>query len=294
MGTIKRFNILEGFSWKLLDDPEFQEDSVREEIIVPILRGLGYSADDPYKIVRSKKLIHPFVSIGSATKKIYLVPDYLLQVEGKNAWILEAKGPNENILNSKHTEQAYSYAMHSEIRVQFFALCNGREFVLHHVSRPEPILHFDMRLIPSYWDNLLTRLSPEKVLVPDLKLKKDLGLHLKRLGFSEFSNLIFSAVPIPFIARLAADQYNFSLGLKIDGETEYMASFDFSREVMSQLAGRIPEGAMKILAAPFSDRIDQVMFGDMFYQINIDCRVGEQMIENDDEIFLPLTVNKFF
>ncbi len=74
---LKRFNILKGFTWESLDDPEFLEDSVREEIIVHILKGLGYVIERPYRIIRSKKLLHTFVSISSATKKIYLVPDYL-------------------------------------------------------------------------------------------------------------------------------------------------------------------------------------------------------------------------
>lgn len=294
MDPLKRFNILEGFAWEVLDAPEFQEDSVREEIIVPILKGLGYGIERPYRIIRSKKLLHPFVSIGSATKNIYLVPDYLLEVHDKNAWILEAKAPNEDILNTKHVEQAYSYAMHSEIRAPYFALCNGRLFVLYHVSKPAPVLQFDMRLIASYWDNLVKLLGPKTVLNCDFGLKKDLGLHLKRLGFDEFSSLIFPAVPVPFIAHLMEDQYNFSLGMKLDEGDEYMASFDFGSKVMQQLHGRIPEEGFRILTKPFEDEIRQVMFADTFYRVNVDCRVGENLIENDQEIFLPMLVNRFF
>jgi len=294
MDPLKRFNILQGFAWDTLDDPGFQEDSVREEIIVPILKGLGYGIERPYRIIRSKKLLHPFVSIGSATKKIYLVPDYLLEVHDKNAWILEAKAPNEDILNTKHVEQAYSYAMHSEVRAPYFALCNGRLFVLYHVSKPAPVLQFDMRLIASYWDNLVKLLGPKTVLDCDFSLKKDLGLHLKRLGFDEFPSLIFPAVPIPFIAHLAEDQYNFSLGTKLDEGDEYMASFDFGSKVMQQLHGRIPEEGFRILTKPLDDEIRQVMFGDTFYRVNVDCRVGENLVENDQEIFLPMLVNRFF
>jgi hypothetical protein len=193
----RRYNVLHHFDFNLLDDPDFQEDSVREEMIVPILKGLGYAPTKPYKIIRSKKLLHPFVSIGSATKNIYLIPDYLLEVNDRFAWILEAKTPKEDILNTKHVEQAYSYAIHSEIRVPFFALCNGKEFVLYHVSKPNPLIHFDMLMLPSYWDNLVKLLGPRNVLNCDLGLSKDFGLHLKRLGFHEFSNLIFPAIPSP-------------------------------------------------------------------------------------------------
>ncbi|WP_408041992.1 hypothetical protein [Tenacibaculum litopenaei] len=47
MASEKLFNILEEFNFDNLKNPEFQEDSVREELIIPIIRGLGYSADKP-------------------------------------------------------------------------------------------------------------------------------------------------------------------------------------------------------------------------------------------------------
>jgi hypothetical protein len=231
----KSYNPLSGFDFSLLEDPYFQEDSVREEIIVPILKGLGYGPDKPHKIIRSKKLLHPFVSIGSATKKIYLVPDYLFEVNGRLAWMLEAKAPSEAILNTKHVEQAYSYAIHSEIRVSYFSLCNGREFVLYHVSKPQPIIHFDMRALPSYWDNLSKLLGPNEVLDYDFSLKKDFGLHLKRLGFGEFSNLIFPNVPIAFIGKIGNDQFTFGSGLNFGEGESYAVTFDFNSEVMKHL-----------------------------------------------------------
>jgi hypothetical protein len=162
------------------------------------------------------------------------------------------------------------------------------------VSKPAPVLQFDMRLVASYWDNLVKLLGPKTVLNCDFGLKKDLGLHLKRLGFDEFSSLIFPAVPVPFIAHLTEGQYNFSLGMKLDEGDEYMASFDFGSKVMQQLYGRIPEEGFRILTKPFEDEIRQVMFADTFYRVNVDCRVGENLIENDQEIFLPMLVNRFF
>jgi hypothetical protein len=47
MDPLERFNILKGFAWNSLNDPGFLEDSVREEIIVPILKGLGYGIERP-------------------------------------------------------------------------------------------------------------------------------------------------------------------------------------------------------------------------------------------------------
>jgi hypothetical protein len=287
----KRFNILDGFEYNLLNDNDFGEDSVREEMILPILKGLGYSANKPYRIIRSKKILHPYVSIGSLRKKIYLIPDYLFEVNNKYAWILEAKAPNEKILNSKHVEQAYSYAINSEIRVQYFSLCNGKEFVLYNVSEPEPLLHFDMRLIPSYWDELLKLLSPLNVLNYDYKLKKDFGSHLERLGFHEYKSMIFPNVPISFIAKINNDLFTFGSGFNFNG-ADYVASFDFNLEIMHQLKGKIPDKAYNILIKPVEKSITKVKFVDMLYRVNIDCKIGKELAENKNEIFLPLWINK--
>ena len=50
---------------RLSENPDFKEDSVREVIILPILKELGYSQQN---IVRSKTLEHPFLKIGSNKK----------------------------------------------------------------------------------------------------------------------------------------------------------------------------------------------------------------------------------
>lgn len=48
--------MLEDFDIKAFSDPEFQEDSVREEIIGPILKYLGYGPSGSPKVVRIRKL----------------------------------------------------------------------------------------------------------------------------------------------------------------------------------------------------------------------------------------------
>jgi hypothetical protein len=288
----KRFNILSGFDFSLLDDPDFKEDSVREEIIVPIIKGLGYSHSKPNKIIRSKKLLHPFVSIGSVRKNIYIIPDYLFEVNDRYGWVLDAKSPSQEIIKTKHVEQAYSYAVHSEIRVPYFSICNGREFVLFHISEQEPVIHFDLRLIASYWDNLLKILSPNNVLNCDFSLSKDFGLHLKKLGFHEFESIVFPDVPIMFIARIEQELYTFGSGIKNE-QDNYVASFDFNYDTMTKLKYRIPNAAFDILTSPFRNAIENVQFADRVYRVNVDCKVGDRLSENAKEIFLPFWVNNF-
>ncbi len=141
-------------------NPDFKEDSVREVIILPILRELGYAQKD---IVRSKTLEHPFLTIGSNKKRpIKLIPDYALKVENSYAWVLDAKSPNNKVTDPENIEQVYCYAAHPEIRSTYFALCNGLEFVLYRrESSNTPVLFFSIDEIEHYWSELIKFLSPD-------------------------------------------------------------------------------------------------------------------------------------
>jgi len=140
-------------------DPDFKEDSVREVIILPILKHLGYEQPN---IIRSKSLQHPFLKVGSNKKiPIKLIPDYLLKIENNYAWVLDAKAPTQKITNNENVEQVYSYAIHPEIRSNYFALCNGIEFSLFRTANPNvPVLFFELSDIENHWTKLAMYLSP--------------------------------------------------------------------------------------------------------------------------------------
>lgn len=124
-----------------IKDSSFKEDSVREEIIAPILKCLGYSAFTENRIIRSQSLTHPYVQFGTRREHVSIIPDYLLQVDGQNAFVLDAKAPSENIATGRNPEQAFSYAIHREVRAEKYALCNGLEFVVFDTKTIKPILH---------------------------------------------------------------------------------------------------------------------------------------------------------
>ena len=162
-------DLFQDFDFSILDSRDFKEDSVREELIQLLLKALGYTVSGKNKIIRSKSLTHPYVQIGSTQRQIYIFPDYLLQVSGDFAWILDAKAPNENITSGKNVEQAYSYAIHPEIRVKLYALSNGREFALFHIDQIKPpILHFQLSEIQYHWDKLTRFLSPSTLAKTEL------------------------------------------------------------------------------------------------------------------------------
>lgn len=157
-----KINIIElfnGIDFKAIEsNNDFKEDSVREVLILPILKSLNYKESD---IVRSKQLEHPFIKIGSNKKiPIKLIPDYLLKVNDNYAWVLDAKSPKQNLLSQDNIEQVYSYAAHPEIRSTYFALCNGLEFVIfRRENTNKPILYFKLEDIEYNWEKLNSILS---------------------------------------------------------------------------------------------------------------------------------------
>jgi len=136
----------------------FKEDSVRETIILPILKELGWQEEN---IVRSKSLEHPYLKIGSKNRPITLIPDYVFAISGCYAWVLDAKAPNQEIVNCGNVEQVYSYAAHPEIRSNYFALCNGISVSVFRTSGTNaPILYFNLENIDENLENLKKILSP--------------------------------------------------------------------------------------------------------------------------------------
>lgn len=113
------------------------EADVREEVIAPLLRHLGYRAGTFNNIIREQYMSYPKLSLGRRkTTDPFLrgKADYICDVGGLVNWVIEAKAPGE-ALNEVAEEQAWSYANHPEIRAVYFALTNGREFKLYQTNR---------------------------------------------------------------------------------------------------------------------------------------------------------------
>ncbi len=182
------------FDFNILNNPEFEESSVREEIITPILKELNFRAYGRNRILREKAVTHPFVQTGSKKRKLTNFPDYLLEVNGKYTWVLDAKAPNEEIKTGKNKEQAYFYAIHPEIRVDLYGLCNGKEFILFHISKDIPLLYFQINEIDNYWDEVKRLLSPDAFVQRDIL--NDNEEKYERKDFDYDSIKIPSEIPV--------------------------------------------------------------------------------------------------
>ncbi|MDR0410370.1 MAG: type I restriction enzyme HsdR N-terminal domain-containing protein [Treponema sp.] len=130
----------------------FSEADVGAVIIEPILKNLGFL---PENIERNKTLISR-----AGHKQHFIIPDYLMRIGNSYAWALEIKSPNQNLFDAENIEQAYSYAANINVQSNYFALCNGREFVCYRTSETNaPRLHFKISEIDKYWDELQKILS---------------------------------------------------------------------------------------------------------------------------------------
>jgi hypothetical protein len=234
--------MFDNFDPSLLDDPEFKEDSVREEIVVPILKRLGYTASGPEKIVRSKALVHPFVMIGSKKYPVNIIPDYLLYSEDRPALVLDAKRPDADLVKSKHAEQAYSYAIHPDVRVRFYALCNGRQLVAYDIYGIAPVFVIDFADIDRNWDVIASVLSPKNVaFAVERNFDPDFGTAVFKMGCQPGFQWLFPFAKFQNFARIDENLFTMTAILPITG-VNHLASFDAEKDTFMKILASTDEG----------------------------------------------------
>jgi hypothetical protein len=162
---------------------EMNEADVREEILAPLLRELGYRAGNLDNIIRGQWLRYPRSLPGrKGAEKDPLLrrkADYILVAGGKIKWVIEAKAPNSE-LGHDEIEQAWTYANHPEVRAVYFALCNGKRidvFQTHMGPTASPILHLDYEALgePDGAHKIQDLLSPAAILRDHPEQQIDLG-----------------------------------------------------------------------------------------------------------------------
>lgn len=270
-------------------DPEFKEDSVREEIVVPILKRLGFSADGDNRIVRSRSLAHPFVMIGSKRNKINIIPDYLLEVAGYCGAVLDAKSPSENLIKSKHAEQAYSYAIHPEVRSRYYSLCNGQQLVIYDVRRFRPVLEVDFKDIDRRWDQIYSLLGPSNLSeFFRTKFDPDLGMAVQKYGNSNTTHL-FPFARINNLTSISGTLFTATQCISF-GEIDYAVTFDFSNSIAAELFRKMhDQDSLKIC----NDKIESKEQYDLIHPIDcsIEARLGT-LTQGVHEDFIPFDVLK--
>ncbi|WP_158118960.1 type I restriction enzyme HsdR N-terminal domain-containing protein [Vibrio metoecus] len=227
----------ECFDFSVVDNIEFKEDSVRELLVLPLLNELGYEPYGDYSVERSSRLTHPYVYFGTQKRKVSIVPDYVLKVKNKRVCIIDAKAPKENILNGKNVEQAYSYAIHPDVRAKFYVLFNGKYLSVFHVDQIDPILYIPVKDINSKWSLVEEILAPYNIgsfsPIP-LSLYPDFGVHILKCGFDKDTIYYSPNVPINMIHRVNDFTFSLMVNQIFDGK-EYATTFDFDMEMLEKI-----------------------------------------------------------
>lgn len=147
------------------DISRMNETDVREEILAPLLRMLGYRRGTEAAILTEQTLRYPRSFIGRKKNSDPLLKgraDYILEYKSRWRWVLEAK-PGGHDISIDDIEQAYSYAVHPEICAIYYAVSNGERFdVYRSTSAPgqPPILSINLGDLNSEFTRISNVLSP--------------------------------------------------------------------------------------------------------------------------------------
>lgn len=278
------------FDFSALDDPEYKEDSVREDLIKPLLDSLGYKPSGPIRMVRGRRLEHPYVRLGTKTRKLTLIPDYLLVSNDRVLAVVDAKAPNENIVDSDHVEQAYSYAIHPDVRAGMFALCNGRELIATEANSLQPILRVALMEANERWTDIERALHPRFLEAPFLRgFKPDFGIASARLGL-DLGETSLHDLRVEFIARQNDETYTAMCFLAQDGN-DYAASFDFSPLFLPELERTLPLPQRQRLRAGLSSQPYHLYVGGKLV-VDIIGKYGP-VTYSQYEAFIPIEVASF-
>lgn len=293
--------VFSNFDFNLLMDPDFREDSVREEIVIRLLSALGYTASPPNQIIRSRRLIHPYVYIGTRQQPVTIIPDYLLQRDGENAWILDAKSPSETITSGKNVEQAYSYAIHKEIRVPIYALCNGHRLVVYHISQWPALIDVELTEIEKSWYQIIALLGTKSVWPDGIPptYRPDFGLAALKAGLSHVNGKkvknLFVSVRVMTVALIEEGMYSLNAICGTPDEGEFIATFDFPTPIYRQLLTVLTsETSRKIEAALKAQPFHQHFPDNERFSIGVAAEIGDTVHTNDEESYCPFYASQFF
>jgi len=282
--------MFENFEESLLSDPNFKEDSVREVIISPILSRLGYHPTGSQVVIRSKTLSQPFIYAGTRRHPVNIIPDYTLYYNDVPVLVLDAKSPSESVESQANIQQAYSYAIHPEVQVSHFALCNGKSLAVFSTTKIEPLLKLDFNEFESRWEEIEKYLLPKFLLKPELrKMAPDFGLAVSRLGIDSESELMLIGARLNMFAKMNEGQYTVTVNTDFAGK-DHCVSFDFKTEQLSQLLSGLPVE----LKRTFSEALAKAPFqaaADLCIEVDLQTHLGA-LIEVEHESFIPLIIDQ--
>jgi len=277
-----------GINLTSFDSPEFKEDSVRELIIAPMITKLGYLPSGSTRVIRSNTLRHPFIRVGTRNHPVTTIPDYTFVFEDKPLFVFDAKAPNQNILDTGHIQQAYSYAIHPEVRCEEFGLCNGKELVIFSVAQEKPLLYLKFDKFESEWHQIERFLAPRYLSEPSTRrFAPDFGFALKRMGIQSDTELVMLETRLDLFGRVSDELITASANTDF-GSGTHCVSFDFHPNLLPKILSGLP----KILAEQFSAALSRTPFqaaAGLVIELDLTATLGEET-QGQSEKFIPFII----
>ena len=190
------------------DFSKMNETDVRENIIAPLLRELGYRHSTSADVITEQSLRYPRIHLGRKKKGDPLLrgkADYILEVDRRLRWVAEVKSPLASI-EPDDRDQAWSYAAHSEVKGIFYLVTDGKIFELYQTCDAPPA----QPLVTMRYEDLREKLHLlSNVLSPDsmrrdfkafvLDSGKPLGIGLRSFAKVTSGSLTYLSITPPLI-----------------------------------------------------------------------------------------------
>lgn len=255
-----------------------------------MLTRLGYAPSGQNRIARSKRLQHPFIYAGTRKCPVNIIPDYTLFAGEKAILILDAKRPSEDISSIANVQQAYSYAIHPEVKCQHFALCNGRSLAVFSVDAAEPLLEVVFADFEKRWIDIERHLSPRFLLEPILRqFAPDLGFAFSRLKLAPDATVTMLDVHLNTFSLV--DPQTMSASANCDfADKPHMASFDFHPRLLPLIVAGLPEQLREM----FLQALNRMPFqacADLMIVLDIDTKLGPET-QGVSKTFIPFLITK--
>jgi hypothetical protein len=213
-----------------------------------------------------------------------------ISINNKIYCIVEAKSPNIDIADTKYLEQAYSYAIHPDVRAKYYVLCNGRKITVFDINKIESIYSSSLEKLKlkKEWDALYNLISVQAFTKPKtLNFKPDYGLAMKKNGINKNISISFYKIPIFHISRINDLTFTFMNEIEKEHIT-YAISFDIPAEIFLKIINSLhKEIAIKIMnkltKQPYSTDIEPPIY------ISCEARLGD-LETNGNEEYVPLQI----
>ena len=185
--------LIENFNFERMN-----ETDVRENVIAPLLRELGYRHSSSNDVITEQSLRYPKQFLGrkkSADPDLRGRADYILEVDRRLRWVAEVKAPSVTI-GADERDQAWTYAAHPEIKAIYYLVTNGRTIEVHRtVDGPAvaPLLTLQYEQLGEKFHLLANIVSPEALKRDYREFVLDTGMPLGA-GLRSFAKVVNGAL----------------------------------------------------------------------------------------------------